>query len=144
MKLYRLSRRKYAKPLNGRGASLSMYNRWNSKGTEIIYTSENKALTILEVLVHMNENQIPNDYVMVTIDSPDSSVQTISTNQEITLDHSQDTGDKFVNENKYLLLRVPSIVVPGEYNVLINPFHPNFEYVTIEKMEAFEFDWRLF
>ena len=145
MQVYRLTREKYATPLHGKGAALSTYNRWNSKGTEMIYTSENKALTILEVLVHLTENQIPNDYVLLSIDIPnDASMKTISTKNDLTISKSQCIGDEFIESNQYLVLRVPSAIVPGEFNLLINPFHPECKEVSIEQSEPFVFDWRLF
>ena len=69
MLVYRLSRKKYADTLSGYGAAL-FGNRWNSKGTEIIYTSESRALALTEILVHVSKSQVPKDYVMLEIEIP--------------------------------------------------------------------------
>lgn len=71
MRVFRLSRKKYANDLNGKGAALFGY-RWNSKGVEIVYTAESRALAISEVSVHLTLATLPNDYMMVEIEIPDS------------------------------------------------------------------------
>ncbi|MEX0272765.1 MAG: RES family NAD+ phosphorylase, partial [Flavobacteriaceae bacterium] len=60
------------------------------------------------------------------------------------LELTQKIGDGFIRENKHLALRVPSAIVVGEYNYLINPLHTDFNKVTIVQTELFGFDQRLF
>ena len=69
MEVFRLARKKYPIVLSGKGASISGA-RWNSKGTEIIYCAQNRALAMAEVLVHLSLATLPNDFVMLTIDIP--------------------------------------------------------------------------
>jgi RES domain-containing protein len=60
--------------------------------------------------------------------------------------HSLETqtfGAAWARERRSVTLRVPSAVVPGEFNYLINPLHPDFERVKIGKPERFSFDPRL-
>ncbi|MCK4561845.1 MAG: RES family NAD+ phosphorylase, partial [Flavobacteriaceae bacterium] len=71
MQVYRLSRKKYASELSGIGASKSG-NRWNSKGTEIIYCASSRALAMAEVSVHLSLITLPNDFVMLEINIPKS------------------------------------------------------------------------
>lgn len=151
MKVYRLARRKYAKHLNGIGAA-KYGNRWNSKGVEIIYTAESRALAMAEVLVHLSLEILPSDFQMVQIEIPASAtIETLSIRQLQedwnSFPHSfqtQKIGDAFIQENKKLILRVPSAVVKGDHNYLINPKHPDFNKIEITDISKFPFDHRIF
>jgi len=57
---------------------------------------------------------------------------------------TQLVGDKFIKAGKFLVLRVPSVVVPGDFNYLINPWHKEFSTIKIVTAEPFSFDERLF
>lgn len=151
MQVYRLSRAKYAHTLSGKGAAIRGA-RWNSPGTEIIYTAENRSLAMAEVAVHLTIATIPGDYVMLTIFVPDDA--TIYEVNEAELPENwnqfphgtftQSIGDFFVEEQQNLTLRVPSVVTPGDFNILINPHHSSFDEVKILQTEKFHFDRRLF
>ncbi|MGM0943958.1 MAG: RES family NAD+ phosphorylase [Bacteroidota bacterium] len=151
MRVFRLMRKKYGIALSGKGAALSG-NRWNSKGTEIIYSADSRALAMAEVAVHLSLSILPKDYAMVEIDIPDSisiaslSVEKLPENWN-GFPHLLDTqlvGDDFVSEQKSCVLKVPSAVVPGDFNFLINLFHPEFSQIQIVDQEDFPFDRRLF
>lgn len=151
MQVFRLSRRKFAKPLSGKGAALHG-GRWNSRGIELIYTAENRSLAMAEVAVHLTLATLPGDYVISTIEIPiEVSIQKLKTNQlpsrwnsfpYITV--TREIGDKFVASNKYCVLQVPSAVTRGEFNFLINPFHQEFSNIRIIHIEKFPFDKRIF
>lgn len=151
MRVYRLSRKKYAHELSGIGAAM-FGNRWNSKGTEIIYTAESRALAMAEVLVHLIKGKIPKDYMMLEIEIPETSkIKTLSIKKlhpewNIFPHHhsTQQIGDQFVKDRKFLALKVPSAVVQGDYNILINPYHHDFEQVKVLKASEFLFDDRFF
>jgi len=151
MKVFRLSRKKYSKELSGKGASYSV-NRWNSKGTEIIYCASSRALAMAEVAVHLNLALIPNDYLMIEINIPDSiKIEKIeNSNLPYNWDSfphilpTQKIGDDFINLNNYCVLRVPSAVVKGDVNYLLNPFHKDFKLIEIVNSYSFSFDQRLF
>ena len=70
MRAFRLVRKKYANPLSGEGASRSG-NRWNSKGTALIYCADSRALAMAEVAVHLSLGLLPKDYEMVELEIPD-------------------------------------------------------------------------
>ena len=151
MKVYRLSREKYKDELSGYGASLHG-QRWNSKGTEVIYTAQTRALANSEVAVHIPMGLLPKDYHMVEIEIPDSlDIQALG-ERDLPMGwdllphrpESQIIGDQFVRENKYPVLRVPSVVVKGEFNFIINPNHKEFNTIKIVKTEPFPFDPRYF
>lgn len=151
MIVYRLSRKKYAKELTGKGAALSG-NRWNSKGVEIIYTSDSRALAMAEVAVHLTLATIPKDFVLLEILIPDVIEILELENKQLpkqwnSFPHYHETqilGDNFIREQKYAVMRVPSAVVQGDFNFLINPHHPKFSAVKILAEFPFLFDQRLF
>jgi len=150
MEVFRLTRAKYAKTLSGKGASL-FGNRWNSKGVEIIYTSESRALAMAEVLVHLTLNQIPTDYKMLCIEIPDSiKIGTLSRenlpkywSKFPHASQTQSIGDEFILSNKFCILKVPSAIVYGDFNYLINPYHKDFKQIAIASVNDFPIDQRL-
>uniref|UniRef100_UPI00258C5D6E RES family NAD+ phosphorylase n=1 Tax=Algoriphagus sp. TaxID=1872435 RepID=UPI00258C5D6E len=117
MRVFRLIRKKYGIELSGKGAALCG-NRWNSKGTELIYCADSRALAMAEVAVHLSLSILPKDYVMVEIDIP-SYVSIASLSREDLPVHwnsfphvldTQQIGDAFVDERKNCVLKVPSAV----------------------------------
>lgn len=151
MELYRLAREKFAHSLSGKGAALKGA-RWNSIGVELIYTASNRSLAMAEVAVHFTLATLPDDYMMITISVPnDLSMQEVSEAELPTnwqdFPHpisTQKFGDDFVSENKFCLLKIPSVVTKGDFNVLINPNHRNFGSIKISEVEKFPFDKRIF
>jgi RES domain-containing protein len=150
MIVFRLSKSKYSADLSGKGAEKAG-GRWNSKGVAMVYTSASRALCTTEVAVHIPLGIVPADYELVTIEIPDDSVMEVDIKDLPTdwrafphPDSTQKLGDKFVREGKYLVMKVPSVVVQGEHNLLINPKHGEAQKVRILKTEPFTFDERLF
>tara|TARA_R110001606_G_scaffold346947_1_gene496235 strand:- start:191 stop:649 length:459 start_codon:yes stop_codon:yes gene_type:complete len=151
MKLFRLSKKKYATDFNGKGAAKSN-NRWNSKGTEIIYTAESRALAMAEVAVHVTMATLPKDFVMLTIDVPDEikikkiDLKDLDENWNMMLPNSKTKkiGDVFIDDLEFCILKVPSAVVKGDFNYLINPYHKQFKKIKIIDVTNFPFDKRMF
>ncbi|MES2557407.1 MAG: RES family NAD+ phosphorylase [Bacteroidota bacterium] len=150
MKVYRLTRRKFSHDFNGKGAAMCGA-RWNSKGTELIYTSDSRALAMAEVAVHLSSDTLPSDFMMLEIDIPD----TVSFAPEVSVDDlhpnwnafphdvlTQLIGDQFIQSNAFCALKVPSAVVKGDFNILINPVHPDFGKIRIIDESDFPFDRR--
>lgn len=150
MIVFRLSKTKFARDLSGKGAEIAG-GRWNSKGVPVIYCGASRALCTTEIAVHTPLGNIPEDYQIISIKIPDTGIYEIS-ESKLPKDwrvfpHSIDTqkiGDQFVRENKHLVMRVPSAVVQGDFNFVINPRHKDFSKVKIQHVQAFEFDTRLF
>ena len=151
MIVFRLSKSKYSNDLSGRGAELTG-GRWNSRGTRMIYTSQLRALCTTEIAVHTPLGILPVDYLMVMLEIPDQDHFTAIELSELPAGwdsfphshHTQVMGDRFVKEGKFLVMKVPSAVIKGDYNFLINPDHPGISRVKILSSEPFEFDRRLF
>lgn len=149
MRGYRLSRSVYP-AYDGEGARRAG-GRWNSKGTRVVYLSENRALCVLEVLVHLTDI-LPDKYVLGQADVPPDLV--IESIDEATLPPTWKTlsvseqaltrriGDEWVACMSSAVLLVPSVVV-GEQNVLCNPEHPEFTRIQWHNPVPFRFDARL-
>jgi RES domain-containing protein len=143
MRAYRIARKQFARDLSGIGAEL-FGGRWNSVGIPMLYLSESIALAMTEALVHLPNPLPPIFHELVTVEVPDDSpMQQLLSADDLPLGNSQRMGDDFVKKEEYLLLKVPSVVVPRSYNYLVNPRHPLASTITIVQTEAFHFDARL-
>jgi RES domain-containing protein len=149
MILYRIAKCTYARDLAGTGARL-YGGRWNSEGKPAIYLASSRSLAVLEVLVHLPPLMIPDDYCLVEIDVPDNSISQIAIEdlpknwKDISPPAAlKEMGDAFLKKQACLLLKMPSSIVPMEYNYLLNPLHPGIKKVKIVKSGPFDFDSRL-
>lgn len=131
MRVFRIERQKYLNEiLQGRGAALSSGNRWNSQNTSMIYTSVSRSLAILEVLSHVDLfNDLPSDRLLVELDiSDDFKIQQLNIDQlprnwnaYPAINATRLMGDEFIRFSTRQILQVPSSLVDGEFNYLINP-----------------------
>lgn len=151
MRVYRIAKGKYAADLSGTGAEI-YGGRWNNKGTKMVYTASSIALAMTEVAVHVPFGLLPVDYVVVSIDVPENSISMITEedlkdiewNSHPPSHITQKIGDTFVSQNTDLILKVPSAVVEGDFNFLINLAHHEFSKVQVMAVNPFQFDKRLF
>lgn len=105
-----------------------------------------------EVAVHFTLATLPDDYMMITISVPDDLAIKDVLETELPADwkefphpvSTQRFGDDLVSENKFCLLRIPSVVTKGDFNLLINPNHKDFDTIGITEIEKFPFDKRIF
>lgn len=151
MEVFRLSRKKFATNLSGKGAAIKGA-RWNSVGVELVYTAANRSLAMAEVAVHFTLATLPDDYVMMILFVPDDVSTTklnISDLPQVwnIFPHpvsTQSIGDQFVADNNFCVLQIPSVVTFGDYNFLINPNHSDFSKIKILEVFDFPFDKRIF
>ncbi|TVP58397.1 MAG: RES domain-containing protein [Gemmatimonadales bacterium] len=147
--MWRLARAPY-QDLDGEGARL-YGGRWNSVGTPVVYASSNLSLAVLEMLVHVDPEDLPRDLVAIQVQAPDPSsaeqirLEDLPEDWADRPDHPacRTIGDRWAARGESLLLRVPSAVVWEEENVLVNPRHPEAGKVRIVSTRAFRFDRRL-
>ncbi len=151
MKVYRLAKRKYADDLSGIGAEITG-GRWNYKGTRVLYTADSRALCMAEIAAHTPVVLLPEDYYLITIEIPNNPQMAWIDAKKLPDNwkkfpyskSSQEIGERFILQKEHLMLKVPSAVVQGDYNILINPLHADFEKVKIIGKEKIDFDTRLF
>lgn len=149
MLVYRIQKAKYANDISGTGSTL-VSGRWHQAGKQpILYTSSNISLAILECLVHLPTVVKPPDLVLLTIDVPDKGVVTIEPknlpenwNKKGYFDDVQQWGTKWLQGLSSLAVIVPSVTSP-EYNILVNPGHPDFSHVKIVDNKPITLDDRL-
>jgi len=143
-RVFRVCRAIYAR-LDGEGAR-RVGARWNSMGHAVVYMAESISLAVLENLVHMSREDFPTGYVVVGAVIPDT-VKILSEEQLQTCFGAlppQRLGDLWIESLSSAVLRVPSAVVPHEFNYLLNPRHPAFPDIVPEIPVPYVFDRRLF
>lgn len=151
MIVFRLSKSTFCRDLSGHGAEKSG-GRWNEKGYPVVYTSSSRALCLTEVAVHIPLGIIPHDFMLTTIEIPDNTIIEEIKEEDLPPNwksfpystYPQKLGTLLLKEGKCLVFKVPSAVVQGEFNFLINPNHSDITKVKITSVEPFFFDERLF
>lgn len=151
MLVYRIGRRRFARSLTGRGAELYP-GRWNNELMPVLYCADSRALCALELLVHLDRSTVPADHTVTTLMVPDDAPILIPAtgqlpqgwNNAMYSDAARAYGDRFIRSRTHLVLRVPSAVLPDEYNFLLNPLHPDMSRVKVVSVARFVFDPRLF
>jgi RES domain-containing protein len=148
MTVYRIARRAYA-DLSGKGGTIYA-GRWHEKGHPIIYAAGSVALAALEYVVHTSVR--PADTVLMEIEVPDAACVTIEDrlggdlpgNWAFVDVQSRQLGTAWLVEGQSLMLSVPSVVIPFERNLLINPRHALIASVALKRVVPFFFDPRIF
>ena len=151
MRVYRISRPEYvATALLGNGAALAP-GRWNSRGVRLASTASSVSLAMLEILVHVNREDVPVGRRMLAYEIPDAALAELPPNRWPRgwdklpySDAVRRVGDGFVRDGRQLALRVPSAVARGEFNVLVNPAHPQFGQIRLLADDPLALDPRLF
>ena len=139
-----------ATALSGEGAR-KYGGRWNSSGHPVVYLGESRALTALELLVHLPSPKSRTKlFTLLEISLPANAVTTLP---PINLPRdwqsspaqraSMEVGNKWLQEQKSLALRVPSALLREESIILLNPLHPDFKNVQTVTERTFRFDERL-
>jgi len=143
MRFWRICRRRYAAEA-ATGAGARLYGgRWNSRGVSVVYASTSLALAAIETFVHLEPNLIPPDLVSIEGDIPGAvDIRRLEPgSRDESLPH---LGDTWVRGGETAALLVPSAAIRGEWNVLLNPAHPDFSRITFAPPERFAFDARMF
>ncbi len=118
--------------------------RWNRPGTPMLYTSTSIALSMLETFAHLNSGSLPLNRFLVRVEVPDDmwhraersilDAPPVGWNSIPDSKTSHDAGEAWVAEARSALLLVPSVIVPEEVNVLINPLHPDAAVISVVKV----------
>ena len=150
MTVWRLSTVKYAASLfSGEGARL-FGGRWSPVGLPVVYCAESRSLAVVEILTGLDDTDrlFEQAWVLAPAEIPDECIEKPARvpdnwRQYPHAPSTQTFGAEWVQAGRSAALRVPSAVVPGEFNYLLNPAHPDFKRVKTGKPEPFSFDPRL-
>ncbi|KAB7729326.1 RES domain-containing protein [Rudanella paleaurantiibacter] len=147
MDVYRIAKARYADTLMASGAPA----RWNLRGQFVLYTASSRSLACLENIVHRSAEGLLDDFRTMVIYVPDAiSVEQIALEQlpsdwflpeQYSL--CQALGSAWIRSMRSAVLRVPSAIIPQEWNYLLNPAHPDFSTIQLTSTEPFWFDGRL-
>lgn len=141
-----------AEDLSGKGAEISG-GRWNRAGRPVVYTSVTASLSCLETVVHLQDGSLPLNRYLIRIDVPEEvwACKSVLRAEDLNPGWSAipegrvslDLGDAWLTQGESPLLVVPSVIVPEESNVLINPIHPAIKDITATKLRAWHYDRRI-
>jgi RES domain-containing protein len=138
-------------PLSGEGARL-YGGRWNHIGVPIVYASQSLSLAVLEYLVNLATGDLPDDLFSIRIRIPEDFDQSKIGFDELPANWRtypapealKDIGTDWATKVATPVLLVPSVVIPGELNCLINPKHALARQIKSDMVEPFALDERLF
>lgn len=141
-----------ADDLTGAGAKATG-GRWNAAGDALLYASASRALACLETIVHLNAGGLPFNRYLVEITIPRALWQSARRETVASLPVGWDAapagrasirfGTDWLRSGASALLILPSVLVPEECNVLINPAHPDAAAITAAKRRRWLYDPRL-
>jgi RES domain-containing protein len=141
-----------ADDMTGTGAKITG-GRWNSAGNALIYAASSRALACLETVVHLGGGGLPLNRYLVQLDVPDDvwKARTVLDLSAAPVGWdalpegmvSLSYGDSWLASHATAILLVPSIVVPEEQNILINPAHPDAAFIKATKVRKWLYDSRL-
>ena len=149
IRVYRIVKKQYMQSAySGEGACLTN-GRWHSQGTSVVYTSSTISLATLEIIVHYRPLTALPEFVVVPALIPEDCVGDVAQgfagkNLFREKQHTRAMGDRWTKHMRSVALRVPSVIVPVETNVLINPAHKDFPKIQIEQGFSLNLDERLF
>jgi RES domain-containing protein len=148
MIVYRISKCKFITGLTGTGAA-TYGGRWNSKGIHMIYTAATPSLALLESVVHISNIPV-DEYCMASLEIPQDKITEIKLSNlpgnwfvNPPPDSLKSIGDKFIKDNTFLALKLPSAIMMEDFNLLLNPNHPDFAKVKIISARTIPIDKRL-
>lgn len=140
-----------ADDITGAGAKATG-GRWNRQGSAMLYTATNISLAVLETFVHIRLDGLPLNRYLVRFDVPDAVWKNALDCKKPPVGWdavpegmvSLDEGDNWLKHSATALMIVPSVIVPDEFNVLINPAHADMSQIGVVKVKKWQYDRRMF
>jgi RES domain-containing protein len=149
MEVFRISKEEFSKTLTSSGSA----NRWNLRGQLVIYTGCSRSLSSLELVVHKGAVKPGFVYKVMVISVADDDYLTrqikineLPANWRSIAAYSelQKMGSDWYTKSDSLLLKIPSAIIPQEFNYIINTEHPEFkDKVSLVRTEDYFWDSRL-
>ena len=147
MEVYRISKAKYAERLRASGNPA----RWNYAGERVVYAASSRSLAALELLVHLSGLPLQHAFRIMVIEVPDDLVRHRIERSDLPegwnglspYATTQALGSAWLRSRRTCVMRVPSSLIPQEYNYVLNEQHPDFGRLSLQRVEAFAIDPRL-
>lgn len=135
--------------MDGEGAR-RFGGRWNLAGSPAVYLADSRALAALEILVHAPREALLLDWVVIPVEIPGGWIESVKPSN-LPADWqarpsslgAQTFGTRWLRASGKPALRLPSVIVPEEYSLLLNPLHPKVRNLKTRDAAAFRFDSRL-
>lgn len=127
---------------------LKYSGRWHSAGRAVVYLAESPAGALLEVCAHTSEESVPPSFSLLKISGPDIATDEVAAEDLPTgwgalAERTRAIGSEWLDSGRGRLLRVPSVLVPETWNILLNPAHAEAGAFVIERQYEYPFDLRL-
>jgi RES domain-containing protein len=125
--------------------------RWHTQGARVVYCAPNPATSLVEVLVHIeiDSEELADPLPYMEIEAPDRvsigtvDVGALGRNWQRNVRATRHAGDEWLRAGRTAMLRVPSVIVPATWNVLINPRHPASAQIRVARVHHHSIDRRL-
>jgi RES domain-containing protein len=124
--------------------------RWNSIGVKVVYASDSLALATMELMAHSIPYRSMKNFVFFKIEISDNLILTFDAKklpknwfQNPPPPSLQKIGDSWVKNGTSAVLKIPSVIVPAGFNVLINPDHPDFGRIIYSAPKQYVLEERL-
>ena len=150
MRAYRISKLRHADTAFTGDGAREYGGRWNLPGVPMVYAAETRALAALEALAHFGGAERRIAFVTFEIEIPDALTKRLSADslprdwkQSVPSNATMELGSNWQRAGTSVALLVPSVLIPREWCVLLNPEHPDTRRVIVKYPEPFEFDPRL-
>lgn len=148
--IYRITHERYSgEPFSGKGG-LHYRSRWASKGQLVSYASGHLATATLEKVAGVGRPDLLTEMVYVKAEVDQALVDELP---EAELpedwdalpptDATRQVGDRWLGEQKNLLLRVPAVVLPDCFNYVVNAAHPDTDALSVVEAESLLLDNRV-
>lgn len=139
-----------ATAMTGEGARL-YGGRWNPPGVPAVYLAESRALAALEIVVHAPREVLALDWSVMEVEVPDHEIECIDPSvlpedwrNLPSSPGARRMGERWLNGKSRLALKLPSVILPEECSLLLNPLHPESTRLRVSRISGFRFDARLF
>ena len=135
--------------LSGGGGTIA-HGRWHRRLRQVVYLASCSPGALIEALVHFDRADLPNSLQLLKIQMTASlEIQALGSQQSASgwasnLEVTQNLGDRWLDEGSAALAQVPSAIVPGAFNYLLNPAHVDAVKVHLVEAQRFKLDPRFF
>lgn len=150
MRAFRIVKKRHALTAFSGDGARAYGGRWNLPGVPMVYAAQTRALAALESLAHYAGAERRIAFVIFEIDIPEPLMLRVETSSlppnwrsDEPGSSTQAIGSEWQRGGRSAALVVPSVLVPQEFCVLLNPEHPDTDKVMVRYPEAFSFDPRL-